>query len=203
MIGKLSGMIDDISEDHVIVDVNGVGYLVYSSEVLNFHIGDKVKLYIETHVREDAINLYGFSTLAHKQTFIALITVNGIGPKVALNILSKLPPENLQQAIMAKDLFAFKQISGIGTKLAERIILELNNKALFKAGSNLNIAENQGSSAVNTKSHTIFNDAVMGLINLGMTYGEASSYVNAVIHSSEDVGEIMSNALKLRGSKVK
>ena len=202
MIGKLSGNIDGVADDHVIVDVNGVGYLVYSSEILGFQVGSNVQLYIETHVREDAINLYGFTTLAHKQTFVSLTNVNGIGPKAALNILSKLPPQELQQAILSKNAFAFKQVSGVGPKLAERIMLELQNKPLFKAAIT-NVSDNQIEHSVNAKSHVVFNDAVMGLINLGITYSEASSLVNAVIGSSEDVSEVISSALKLRGSKTK
>jgi len=132
MIGKLKGLVDSTDEGKAIIDVGGVGYLVFSSARTLRDLpseGQAVELLIETHVREDHIHLYGFLMEEEQQWFKTLITVNGVGTKMALAILSALSPAQLTTAIMAQDKASFTQVSGVGPKLADRLLTELKNKA--------------------------------------------------------------------------
>ncbi|WP_296993441.1 Holliday junction branch migration protein RuvA [Thalassospira sp. UBA1131] len=132
MIAKLRGIVDFIGEDSVILDVNGVGYLVFASRrtlsMLPAKGGD-AGLMIETHVREDHIHLYGFADNAEKQWFSLLTTVQGVGAKVALALLSVLTPTDLLRALAAQDTTALCRAPGIGPKVATRIVGELKDKA--------------------------------------------------------------------------
>ncbi len=131
MIGKLRGRIDEIDEDSVIIDVGGVGYHVFcSSRTLSAlpAAGEAAQLIIETHVREDHIHLYGFPDTVERDWFRLLCTVQRVGNKMALTILGAYTPQQLAHAILAKDTAAFSRISGVGPKLAERIVTELKDK---------------------------------------------------------------------------
>jgi Holliday junction DNA helicase RuvA len=131
MIGKLTGKIDEVGEGHVILDVNGVGYLVFASARTLARLGGKgtgAGLLIETHVREDHIHLYGFADAAERAWFRLLGTVQGVGSRVALSILSVLSPAELTQAIAAQDRKTLNRASGVGPKLAQRLVTELRDK---------------------------------------------------------------------------
>ncbi|MCC9625859.1 Holliday junction branch migration protein RuvA [Thalassospira sp. MA62] len=132
MIAKLRGIVDFIGEDSVIIDVNGVGYLVFASRrtlsMLPSKGGD-AGLIIETHVREDHIHLYGFADQSEKQWFALLTTVQGVGAKVALAMLSVLSPTDLLRALAAQDTTALCRAPGVGKKVATRIVGELKDKA--------------------------------------------------------------------------
>lgn len=131
MIGKLSGRIDEVGEAHLILDVGGVGYLVYCSGKTLGRIGQSgasAALLIETHVREDHIHLYGFADAAERAWFRLLGTVQGVGSKVALSLLSALTPGDLARAIAAQDKAALTQANGVGAKLAARLLTELKDK---------------------------------------------------------------------------
>lgn len=169
MIGKLRGIVDAVEAAHAIIDVNGVGYLVYASSRTLSHLtpGRETVLIIETHVREDHIHLYGFADAAEKEWFGILTTVQGVGVKVALAILSALSPDKLALAIAAQDKAAFKAVSGIGPKLAERIVVELKSKV----GELPNTKPVMGG-AVSGKAKTaaapdVLSDVVSALTNLG------------------------------------
>lgn len=132
MIAKLRGIVDFIGEDSVIIDVNGVGYLVFASRrtlTMLPQKGGEAGLMIETHVREDHIHLYGFADNAEKQWFALLTTVQGVGAKVALALLSVLSPADLLRALAAQDTTALCRAPGIGPKVATRIVGELKDKA--------------------------------------------------------------------------
>lgn len=132
MIGKLTGRVDEVTEDHLILDVNGVGYLVFASAKTLGALGPKgslATLLTETHVREDHIHLYGFVSAAERQWFRTLTTVQGVGVKMAMAILSALAPEQILTAIAAQDKKALTVVSGVGPKLAERIVVELKSQA--------------------------------------------------------------------------
>lgn len=132
MIAKLRGIVDFIGEDSVIIDVNGVGYLVFASRRTLTMLppkGGEAGLMIETHVREDHIHLYGFADNAEKQWFALLTTVQGVGAKVALALLSVLSPTDLLRAIAAQDTTALCRAPGIGPKVATRVVGELKDKA--------------------------------------------------------------------------
>src|SRR6267154_3676077 len=132
MIGKLKGIIDSYGEDFVILDVNGVGYLVHcSARTLQTlpAAGEPVTLAIETHVREDQIRLFGFLSDGEREWFRLLQTVQGVGTKVALSILGTLKPAELATAIAMRDKAMVARTPGVGSKVAERIVTELKDKA--------------------------------------------------------------------------
>ena len=141
MIGKLKGKVDAIGESFLIVDVNGVGYEVQASSrtLRNLKTGEEVSLTIDTHVREDAIRLFGFASEVERRWFRTLQTVQGVGAKVALALLGTLSPQDLANAIALADWASVEQAPGIGKKLAQRIVAELKDKApaLSVAGLNL------------------------------------------------------------------
>lgn len=126
MIGKLQGVIDYIGSDFVILMVNGVGYKVYTPEILT--LKSTVALWIETIVREDSIRLFGFLSLAGQNLFNQLTTVSGVGPKVALAIMSTIKTDTLMTAIATGDAKTIATAPGVGKKVAEKIIVELKNK---------------------------------------------------------------------------
>ena len=142
MIGKLSGTIDSVSGSHVILDVQGVGYVVMCSARTLREMGaiaSPASLLIETHVREDAINLYGFKDAEEQDWFRLLTTVQGVGAKVGLAILSALSPAQLGHVILSQDKAALTQADGVGPKLALRLVTELKDKvpSFMKTGTDL------------------------------------------------------------------
>ena len=141
MIGKLRGKIDAIGESFLIVDVGGVGYEVQASSrtLRDMKTGEEVSLTIDTHVREDAIRLYGFASEVERSWFRTLQSVQGVGSKVALALLGTLSPQDLANAIALGDWASVEQAPGIGKKLAQRIVAELKDKApaLTAAGLHL------------------------------------------------------------------
>src|SRR5579872_7062675 len=128
MIGKLKGVVDSYGEDSIILDVNGVGYLVHCSTRTLQELpapGEPATLSIETHVREDQIRLFGFTSDAEREWFRLLQTVQGVGAKVALSLLGTLKPAELASAIALADKTAIRRAPGVGPKVAERIVIEL------------------------------------------------------------------------------
>ena len=133
MIAKLTGVLDSIGEDRIVVDVGGVGYLAYcSGRTLRAlpAVGGSVALAIETHVREDHIHLYGFIDAAERDWFKLLTTVQGVGARVALAILTVLEPNVITDAVIAQDKVAFTQAAGVGSKLAARLVAGGNDVLL-------------------------------------------------------------------------
>ncbi|XVN42982.1 MAG: Holliday junction branch migration protein RuvA [Candidatus Rickettsia vulgarisii] len=196
MIGKLKGKVDSCYSDYAIIDVNGVGYLVYCSNITlsKLAINEFCQLFIETHVREDHINLYGFLSLEEKSFFNILQSVNGIGTRMSLAILSTLSPEQIQTAIARRDKEVFKSISGVGSKLAERIIVELKDKMLGSSDvSNLTI---------DTSNRSLTSDAILALTSLGISKNEAQNLVQDIIAKNHDItlNDLIKQALKARGN---
>ncbi len=195
MIGKLKGLIDSSHEDHIIIDVGGVGYMVFCSSktIASLQPGASCTLFIETHVREDHIHLFGFVTQEEKNAFNILQSVNGIGTRVALAILSQLSLSELQGAIDFKDKEVFRKVSGVGPKLAERILVELKGKLL----SNEVIVSSRGSSQ---KDDTISSDAISALTNLGMNRNEVASIVSGILKEDPEISidNLIRLALKTR-----
>lgn len=132
MIGRLRGIIIEKNTDHVLIDVGGVGYFVFANQRLMaaLPLDAPATLSIETHVREDHIHLFGFADSVEREWFRTLIGIERVGAKMALNILNALHPTQILTVVLAKDTSAFSQISGVGPKLAERMIVELKDKAL-------------------------------------------------------------------------
>ena len=143
MIAKLRGIIDTLEEDRAIVDVNGVGYLVYASAKTLGRLtrGQETSLWIETVVREDSISLFGFLHPLEKEWFLTLTKVQGVGAKVCLNILSVLTPAQLVLAVAAQDKASFARAGGVGPKLAARIVSELKGKTVSLATDDVGVNE--------------------------------------------------------------
>lgn len=174
MIGKLKGIIESIKDDTLIIDVGGVGYVVHASATTLRGlpaVGEAASIFIETQVREDAIKLFGFATEAEHEWFNVLTTVNGVGGKVGLAILSVLTPNALTSALAAQDKAAFRQVSGVGPKLAERIIIELKDKVKSFTAD----AKFEKTSAETGGIDRDVADAISALVNLG--YGRSDAYM--------------------------
>jgi len=166
MIASLTGTIQYISTDRCVVDVNGVGYEVFLSTVGLSRLpetGEKIFLHIHTSVREDAIVLFGFAEQVEKEMFLTLKTVSGIGPKLALAVLSGMQIELLCQAIGSEDIKALTTISGVGKKTAERICVELKDKV----GSILPVTAKTASIGTTAEEPSVIADALSALVNLG------------------------------------
>jgi Holliday junction DNA helicase RuvA len=188
MIGKLKGVIDSYGEDFIVIDVNGVGYLVHcSARTLQAlpAVGQPVTLAIETHVREDQIRLFGFLADVEREWFRLLQTVQGVGTRVALSVLSTLTPRDLASAIALRDKAAVARTPGVGPKVAERIVTELKDKA--PAYTELDPAVIRLSGAVEDKrAPRPVADAVSALVNLG--YGQPQAAA-AIAAAARGVGE--------------
>ena len=137
MIAKLKGRVDSLGDGEVVIDVNGVGYLVFAPTrtLSNLTVGEAATLTIDTHVREDHIHLYGFTNTADRESFRTLMTVQGVGAKVGLAILSVLSGDEIARAIAAQDTAPFRRVSGVGPKLATRIVAELKDNIRSIIGS--------------------------------------------------------------------
>jgi Holliday junction DNA helicase RuvA len=206
MIAKLSGTVDSTRDGFAIIDVNGVGYLVFcSSRTLGLlpARGQPVSLQIETHVREDHIHLYGFGSDAERDWFKTLTTVQGVGAKVALSILGTLPPRELAQAIVAGDRATVSRAEGVGPKLAQRIVTELKDKAGLvglQAGVQSQAPEGAANGAAMDGELA---DAVSALVNLGYRRVEAFGAVSAAsrkLGADAAVGDLIRAGLKELGT---
>jgi len=178
LIAKLKGVVDQVDADSAIVDVGGVGYLVSASArtLRNLSAGDVVTVLVETIVREDAIALYGFLEIAERDWFRILTTVQGVGARVALSILSTLSPDEIARAIAAQDRATLSRPAGVGAKLAARLATELKDKAAaFGVAPTSKIAE-----MASMPAGSINEDAVSALVNLGYKRVEAFGAVARV-----------------------
>ena len=194
MIGKLSGRIDQILENQVIIDVGGVGYLVACSPATLSRIqeGESVSLLIDTNVREDAITLYGFLDASEQQWFRLLTSVQGVGAKAGMAILGVCPPDQLGFAIASGDKAALTRADGVGPKLAARILTELKDKA---AKIDLSAPKTISSAPIAaTAPKGIENDAISALINLG--YGRSDAYA-AVLHVQDEANDNLQTLITL------
>ncbi len=183
MIARLSGILAEAAEDHAVIDVGGVGYLIFcSARTLSRlpAIGEAVQVVVETHVREDHIHLYGFIDAAERSWFRLLTTVQGVGARVALAILSVLTADELVQAIAAQDKAAVSRANGVGAKLAGRIVLELRDKVGGMALGSVAALPEQGRVAASGE------EAVSALVNLGYSRTDAFT---AIARAGQRLGE--------------
>ena len=184
MIGKLKGIIDSYDEDMVILDVQGVGYLVHcSGRTLTAlpPVGEAASLMIETHVREDMIRLFGFRSAAERDWFRLLQSVQGVGSKVALAILSVLDLGELASAIGTLDKAMIARAPGVGPKLAARIVAELKDKAPAFGGVDPLISRLAGAVEGGKAVPAPISDAISALVNLGYAQAQASAAIAAVV----------------------
>ena len=191
MIGKLKGVIDSYGEDFIVLDVNGVGYLVQcSARTLQElpGVGQPITLSIETYVREDQIRLFGFLSDVEREWFRLLQTVQGVGAKVALSVLSTLKPGDLASAIALRDKAMVARTPGVGPKVAERIVTELKDKA--PAYADVDPAVIRLSGAVeDRRAPQPVADAVSALVNLGYGQPQAAAAIAAASRSAGEKAE--------------
>ena len=192
MIAKLTGVLDSTGEDWVVIDTNGVGYLIFCSTrtLINFPSrGEIVSLIIETHIREDHIHLYGFLDQAERDWFRLLTSVQGVGAKVGLGILSVLSPAELSDAILSEDKGMITRAPGVGPKLATRLLSELKDKTGGLPGSAFPSATASAASGKGSGS-AAFDDAVSALVNLGYQRSAAFSAVSSAINTSSEAAPV-------------
>jgi len=193
MIGKLRGKVDAIGESHLIIDVMGVGYEVLASSrtLRNLKSGDETSLTIDTHVREDSIKLYGFTSEVERNWFRTLQTIQGVGAKVALAVLGTLSPQELANAIALGQWQSVEQTSGVGKKLAQRIVMELKDKAPGLAVGALNVPA--GAAVKGSTAATVGNvpaEAISALTNLGYQPMQASLAVAVALQELGDAADV-------------
>jgi Holliday junction DNA helicase RuvA len=191
MIGKLKGMIDSYGEDFIILDVQGVGYQVHCSARTLQALpakGEAVTLSIETYVREDQIKLFGFQSDVEREWFRLLQTVQGVGAKVALSVLSTLTPSDLANAIALRDKATVSRAQGVGAKVAERIVTELKDKV--PAFSDLDPALVHLSGALeDRRAPQPIRDAVSALVNLGYGQPQAAAAIAAASRAAGEAAD--------------
>ncbi len=200
MIGKLKGVIDGVGEDHVIIDVQGVGYVVQTSSrtLQGLHNGEAVTLFIETQVLEDAIRLFGFTTEQEREWFRLLQSVQGVGAKVALAILSILSGNEIATAIGTQDKAMIGRAPGVGPKLAQRIVTELKDKSPALTAIDLGLSTLATSVAERAAPKPVA-DAISALANLGYPQASAMSAIAAAVKALGDGAE--TSALIRQGLK--
>jgi Holliday junction DNA helicase RuvA len=197
MIGKLKGTIEEIDEDQVLIDVHGVCYVAFCSSRTLSRLGspgEAVVLFIETYVREDQLKLFGFETALEREWFRLLQSVQGVGAKVALAVLSTLTASELANAIALQDKAMVARAPGIGPKVAQRIVTELKNKAPAfsgEAGGAIGLKQELGEGVASAPVA----DAVSALTNLGYSRDQAA---NAVAAAMKTAGEDADSAKLIR-----
>jgi Holliday junction DNA helicase RuvA len=194
MIALLQGEIAYKSFDHLILDVGGVGYrlTIPLSTYYALPESGRVRLHVHTHVREDAIHLFGFGSVAEKEIFTQLIAVSGVGPKLATNILSHIPATDLATALANSDVKRLSSLPGIGKKTAERLVLELKDK-VTATGTN-------ASSDQHAPTADRLDDLLSALVNLGYKESAARKALDSLELTAETrFEEILKGALRLLG----
>lgn len=190
MIGKITGVLAHKVPGEIIVDVGGVGYHIFIPLSVFYQlpeVGGRVTLYIHTHLREDALQLYGFLEPGEKQLFLFLNSVSGIGPKLALNILSGMPTDDLARALKEGDQLSLISIPGVGKRLAERLVVELRDRLVAFSPE-----EARGGDGT-----LLMRDAISALVNLGYRRGEAEKSVREITRRGEGtLEEVLKEALR-------
>lgn len=187
----IKGTLVQKSDNYVVIDANGVGYMIYTSlsSIMNAgEAGKEIKMYTYLHVREDAMDLFGFTTMEEKNMFLHLLSVSGVGPKAALSILSVTTPAKFAVAVVTNDVKTITRASGVGPKLAQRVILELKDKMKTEeldAALDGDIDETPSGSR---------NEAVSALVVLGYSASDARRAVKG-IDGTLSVEEIIKKAL--------
>ena len=215
MIGKLSGRVDYRSSDHVMLDVNGVGYLVYCSDrtlAVLPPAGEAVALYTDLLVREDLLQLFGFTSLIEKEWHRLLMSVQGIGAKASLSILGALGPDGVSRAIALGDWTALKAAKGVGPKTAQRVVIELKDKApgvmaMIGRAPQINdpgkLIEDDVPTQRPELAPSVQADALSALSNLGYAPGDAAAAVVEVLDAQPgaDTSDLIRASLKILAPK--
>jgi len=198
MISYIKGILEHKDVDYIIVDVNGIGYKIFTSlstiQSLK-EVGSEVKIYTYLQVREDNISLYGFASIEELKMLELLLKVSGVGPKVALSIISNISPSKFSLAIITDDEKTLAKVPGIGKKTAQRIILELKDK-IKKEQKDISSYSEDSDNVDIDKKDTKASEAIAALMVLGYTALEASRAVSAVYSDELDLEDSIKNSLK-------
>lgn len=203
MIAHLKGVVDHVAPDHLIVDVNGIGYRVFTSTgtLSEVGIGEVVKIHTHTYVREDILALYGFLTEGELRQFEQLLGVSGVGPKAAIAVVSAVPPSVFGLAVLTEDADRLSRAQGVGKKTAQRIILELKDKIRKEQ-----IASGPGKGitmpAMEDVPQGIGEEAVSALMMLGYSAQEANRSVSSVLAEGKSLEDVIRDALRARGRPI-
>lgn len=191
MIARLTGVLEEKTPEQLLVDVHGVGYQVFVSLQTFYRLPalhERVSLHIYTHLREDALQLFGFSDEKEKTSFLLLKGVSGIGPRLALNILSGIPVDELENALRASDVTRLVAVPGVGKKTAERLVIELREKV----GS-----LEDGLPGVSGEQAAFSAEATSALVNLGYRRAEAEKAVReALRRGAGSIADLIRDALR-------
>lgn len=192
MIGYVRGAVSHIVTDHCFIDVQGIGYRVFVAAATRqkLSVGKVATLFTHMHVREDAIFLYGFYTQDEYELFLTLTSINGIGPKVAMGILSAIDPNQFRLAISTKNIGILTKLPGVGKKTAERMILELKDKIGVLADEDMNKAD------LIDASGDIVDEAIQALLALGYNQNEIIPIIKRIGKNAQSVEEIIKLALR-------
>ncbi|MBC5662502.1 Holliday junction branch migration protein RuvA [Coprococcus sp. NSJ-10] len=197
MIAYISGALVSAGENYIVIDNHGMGYRIFVSGKFLEHIpayGTQIKIYTHMYIREDELTLYGFHSEEELSVFRILIGISGVGPKVAMAILTALTIQELQLAVISEDAKTISKANGVGTKGASRIILELKDK--LKMEDMMDVAYEQ-SIVQDTQDLNAARDAILALVNLGYSNSEAALAVKKIGDTSQmDIESILKAALK-------
>ena len=197
MIAYISGALVSAGENYIVIDNHGMGYRIFVSGKFLEHIpayGTQIKIYTHMYIREDELTLYGFHSEEELSVFRILIGISGVGPKVAMAILTALTIQELQLAVISEDAKTISKANGVGAKGASRIILELKDK--LKMEDMMDAAYEQ-STVQNTQDLNAARDAILALVNLGYSNSEAALAVKKIGDTSQmDIESILKAALK-------
>ena len=199
MYSYIKGELIKITDDMVVVENNGIGYEIICPFALSSklgHVGTDVCVWLYQSVREDDISLYGFSEPEQKDMFLLLITVSGIGPKVAHSICSQLTPDKFALAVMGSDVKALTGVKGLGKKGAERIVLELKDKLKDMIANNPSVVVASDGDNDTVISSSVAADAVEALMVLGYKQADAANAVSSVYSEDMDLQSVIRSALK-------
>ncbi|SMC34097.1 Holliday junction DNA helicase subunit RuvA [Oscillospiraceae bacterium] len=199
MYSYIKGELVKITDDMVVVENNGIGYEIICPFALSSklgHVGTDVCVWLYQSVREDDISLYGFSEPEQKDMFLLLITVSGIGPKVAHSICSQLTPDKFALAVMGSDVKALTGVKGLGKKGAERIVLELKDKLKDMNANNPSVVIASDGDNDTVISSSVAADAVEALMVLGYKQADAANAVSSVYSEDMDLQSVIRSALK-------
>ncbi|MBR4403840.1 MAG: Holliday junction branch migration protein RuvA [Clostridiales bacterium] len=205
MYAYIKGVITERNDQQIVIENNGIGYLIncplgISAEIGG--IGDEVTVYLYQSVKEDDISLYGFNSRDQKEMFLKLITVSGIGPKVAHTICASLSAEQIAAAVMSNNVSLLTGVKGLGKKTAERIILELKDKLKAQLGGSASVSATPVAMAVSAGGDTgVMQDAVGALVVLGYKDQEAAEAVAAGYEDGIGLEDLIRKALKIASGK--
>ncbi len=197
MFYHLNGTVSELEPNLAVIDCGGVGFAVYTTAntIGRLHRGESAKLYICEQVREDAFELYGFGTLAEKRCFEMLISVSGVGPRVAVSILSVNTPEQVCMAVMSDDEKALTAASGVGKRLAQRIILELKDK-MQKQSDGFDVSETAVAAPAAAAGQTKLSDVMSALTVLGYSRAECAAALRGIDLEALELEDIIRAALR-------